>query len=68
MDMNNHKVLRVYDSIFEAQQAFGCTHVSLCCRRKRHSDGGYLWRYAEVLPGDPGTPGYRFHKNQVKGK
>lgn len=62
-DKRNKKPLREFRSIKEAQKAFNCTHVSLCCRNKRYSDGGYIWKYAEVQEGDPGTKEYRYHKN-----
>ena len=40
-----------YNSIREAQKIYGITHISSVCRKKRTSDGGYLWYYAEEEPG-----------------
>ena len=35
----------------EAQEACsGATHISQCCRKKRKTDGGYVWRYREEMP------------------
>lgn len=62
-DKENKKPLREFPSIREAQRALKCSHISLCCRNKRQSDGGYIWRYAELMPGDPGTKNYKYHKN-----
>ena len=37
--------IRSYDSIREAQENTGVTHISSVCRRKRVSDGGSRWGY-----------------------
>ena len=39
--------LRTFESIQEAQEYYHITHISGVCRRKRASDGGYIWRYEE---------------------
>lgn len=40
-----------YGSIKEAQAAYGITHISSVCRKKRVTDGGYRWGYeGEGLP------------------
>ncbi|MGN0275056.1 MAG: hypothetical protein ACI4DT_09820 [Chordicoccus sp.] len=43
--------VREYGSVKEAQEACsGATHISQCCRKKRKTDGGYVWRYREEMP------------------
>lgn len=39
--------MRTFDSIHEAQDYLKITHISSVCRRKRKSDGGFRWRYAD---------------------
>lgn len=34
-----------YPSISEAERCFGCNHIWDCCKGKRKSCGGYVWRY-----------------------
>lgn len=36
----------LYDSIAEAAQATGASHISKCCRGITKTSGGYHWRYA----------------------
>lgn len=60
--------VRSYDSIREAQAYANVTHVSSVCRRRRKSDGGYIWRYegepvwtpepAKVVPPNSSLTGY----------
>ena len=42
--------LRVFDSIKEAQSLYHITHISSVCRRKRRTDGGFSWQYADESP------------------
>jgi hypothetical protein len=39
--------LHTYSSIREAQDFFKITHISSVCRKKRKTDGGYGWKYAD---------------------
>lgn len=34
-----------YPSIGEAERCFGCNHIWDCCRGKRKSCGGFIWKY-----------------------
>ena len=34
-----------YQSIAEAERCFGCNHIWDCCKGKRKSCGGYIWKY-----------------------
>ena len=43
----NGAFIRKYDSIQEAQNYLGITHISSVCRGKRRMDGGYIWKYAD---------------------
>lgn len=43
----NLKFIKTYNSIREAEIATGATNVDLCCKRKRNSSGGYIWRYMD---------------------
>ena len=56
MDM---QVLGAFDSIREAQRAYGITHVSSVCQRKRVTDGGFVWRYDDdVAPNEFSREGW----------
>ena len=37
--------LHRYSSIKEAESIYSISHISGVCRRRRKSDGGYIWRY-----------------------
>lgn len=39
--------LHRYSSIKEAETVYSISHVSGVCRRRRKSDGGYVWRYED---------------------
>lgn len=41
------KPVKLYSSIREAEKKYGISHISMVCKGKRHSDGGYIWRYLE---------------------
>ena len=43
------EALRTFDSIKEAQALYHISHISLVCRGKRKSDGGYVWRYVDQI-------------------
>lgn len=45
-DFDGNKI-RTYDSIREAQDYLKITHISSVCRRRRKTDGGFRWGYAE---------------------
>ena len=34
-----------YPSIMEAERTTGCNHICECCKGKRKSNGGYIWKY-----------------------
>ena len=48
--------LRTFESIKEAQNYLGITHISSVCRKRRITDGGYRWFYAEEEPGKTEPP------------
>ena len=35
-----------YPSLAEAERCVGCNHIWDCCKGKRKSTGGYIWKYA----------------------
>ena len=39
--------LHRYSSIKEAEAVYSISHISGVCRRRRKSDGGYVWRYED---------------------
>ena len=39
--------LHRYSSIKEAETVYSISHISGVCRRRRKSDGGYVWRYED---------------------
>ena len=41
--------LSFYDSIEEAIKIYGNKHISDCCKGKRKTAGGYIWRYADEI-------------------
>lgn len=41
------KIINKYDSIQEAELKTGTTHISMVCRGKRKSAGGFVWKYEE---------------------
>lgn len=47
-DMNGN-VIRAFDGVAEASRAMNvnASHISACARGKRHTCGGYKWKYAE---------------------
>ena len=45
-DLNGNFV-KSWGSIKEAQKQYGLINISECCRNKRKTAGGYIWRYAD---------------------
>ncbi|WP_349659832.1 hypothetical protein [Lysinibacillus zambalensis] len=47
----NNRVIKTWDSISSASKGVGVstTNISLACRGKLRSAGGYQWRYKESL-------------------
>ena len=47
----NNRVIKVWDSLTSAEDGLGisASTISLVCRRKLRSAGGYQWRYKESL-------------------
>ena len=41
----NGELIAEYSSIMEAERTTGCNHICECCKGKRKSTGGYIWRY-----------------------
>lgn len=39
------KLIATYNSIKEATDKTGCFGINKCCRKKRKSSGGYIWKY-----------------------
>jgi hypothetical protein len=39
--------IKEWDSIKEVKEITGITHISSCCRGKRKTAGGYIWRYKD---------------------
>ena len=44
------ELIAEYSSIHEAERNTGCnnSHISSCCKDKRKSCGGYIWKYKEI--------------------
>ena len=42
--------LERFDSIREAQEKYGCTHISLICRGRRLKEHGLYWGYEGEEP------------------
>lgn len=38
-------VIKIWDSIKEAEAKYGKSHISCCCRGKRNKSKGYRWEY-----------------------
>ena len=36
-----------FECIHDAEKEYGITHVSQVCRKKRRTDGGFIWRYED---------------------
>lgn len=45
----NNEIVRVWDSIKDAQTHLKISHISECCRNKQKTTGGYMWRYKEEI-------------------
>ena len=46
----NNKIIKKWDSINEAQKEFKIKNISTCCKGKRKTAGGFIWKYEmEVL-------------------
>ena len=43
----NGNLIKVWNSINEAIESTGATHISDCCKGKSKTAGGYIWRYAD---------------------
>lgn len=43
------KLIAIFSSLHEASRQTGVnhSHISMCCRGKRKTAGGYIWRYLE---------------------
>lgn len=41
----NKEYIKTYNSIKEAQELCKCHNISLCCRGKRRTSGGYIWEF-----------------------
>lgn len=41
----NEEVIRVFDSVKEAQDTLKISNISSCCRGKYNSAGGFKWKY-----------------------
>ena len=39
--------IKTWDTIKDAEITLNTSHISDCCRGKRNTAGGYIWRYAE---------------------
>ncbi|MBQ0058528.1 MAG: hypothetical protein KBS83_01000 [Lachnospiraceae bacterium] len=44
------EMVKTYDSIKEAQDYMGLTHISAVCRGRRRTDGGFTWAYITPDP------------------
>ena len=43
----NGNLIKIWNSIKEAIESTGATHISDCCKGKSKTAGGYIWRYAD---------------------
>lgn len=39
------KIIKEWESIKEAQQYLNLSHISECCKNKKHTCGGFYWRF-----------------------
>lgn len=48
-DKTTNELIKVWDSMHEAQRELGINQgsISECCKEKRKSAGGFIWRYVE---------------------
>lgn len=44
-----YNLLKVYDSVSQAQKENNIKHISSCCLGKRKSAGNYIWKYEEII-------------------
>lgn len=49
IDKNSGEVLKIYDSISDAEKENKCSHVSECTRNVRNESGGYIWQLEEDI-------------------
>lgn len=51
IDINTHKILKTFDTIALAsrEMKIDSSGITKCCKRKRKTTGGYIWRYAEEV-------------------
>ena len=44
------KFIAEYPSIMEAERQTGCnnSHIGSCCKGKRKSAGGFIWKYKKI--------------------
>ena len=45
--LDKSELINTYSSIKEAENKTGIKHIGACCRGKRKTAGGYVWRYLE---------------------
>ena len=48
IDKNTNVIINIFPSLMEAERQTGCSNVTIsyCCKGKRKTSGGYIWRYA----------------------
>ena len=48
-DKQTNELIKVWDSLSDVTRELGIDHssISKCCKRKRKSAGGYVWKYVE---------------------
>lgn len=46
IDMNTNCVIKVFESIAQAQRETNSKNIGMCCRGERNFANGYKWRYA----------------------
>lgn len=46
-DKNTLELIKIWDSMRDVKLELGIGHISECCRGKRKSAGGFIWKYAE---------------------
>lgn len=42
---NNNRIIKKWNSINEAQEKLKIGNISSCCKGKRETAGGYIWKY-----------------------
>ena len=47
IDMNNGNIIKTFNSVKEANDLYKTSNIGFCCKTKKNSIKGYLWRYVD---------------------